>query len=78
MQIKTILNRVQKYQSFIYMDFKLKEDKQLKLDITIRPRSNSRPVCSGCGSKCPNLLRPTNFFEEAEKIFRQIGTAYFD
>ena len=47
MQIKTILNRVQKYQSFIYTDFKLTEDKQLKLDITIRPRSNSRPICSG-------------------------------
>jgi len=54
MQIKTILNRVQKHQSFIYTDIKLKEeDEQLKLDITIRPRSNSRPTCSGCGCKRP-------------------------
>ena len=64
MQIKTILNHVQKYQSFIYTDFKLKEDKQLKLDITIRPRSNSRPVCSGCGSKCPGYdTLPVRRFE---------------
>jgi len=53
MQLKTILNRVYKHQSFIYTDFQLKEGKQLKLDITIRPRSNSRPICSGCGRKCP-------------------------
>lgn len=53
MQLKTILNRVQKYQSFIYTDIELKEqDDQLELDIVIRSRSNSRPVCSGCGSKC--------------------------
>ena len=54
MQIKTILNRVQKYQSFVYTDIRLKqEDKQLELEIDIRSRSNSRPVCSGCGRKCP-------------------------
>ena len=54
MQLKTILNRVQKHQSFIYTDIKLKQDKQqLKLDISIRPRSNSRPICSGCGRKRP-------------------------
>ena len=52
MQLKTILNRVHKYQSFIYTDIKLKEEgEQLKLDITIRSRSNSRPICSGCGRK---------------------------
>ena len=64
MQIKTILNRVQKYQSFIYTDFKLKEGKQLKLDITIRPRSNSRAVCSGCGRKRPGYdTLPVRRFE---------------
>jgi len=52
MQLKTILNRVQKHQSFIYTDFQLTEDKQLKLDVTIGPGSNSHPVCSGCGRKC--------------------------
>ncbi len=53
MQLQTILNRVYKHQSFIYTDFQLKEGKQLKLDITIRPRRNSRPICFGCGRKCP-------------------------
>lgn len=53
MQLKTILNRVQKHQSFVYTDMELKErDSQLELNITLRPRSNSRPVCSGCGRKC--------------------------
>ena len=52
MQIKTILNRVQKYQSFIYTDMELKDQgSQLELNITLRPRGNSRPVCSGCGRK---------------------------
>lgn len=64
MQLKTILNRVQKHQSFIYTDFQLKEDKQLKLDINIRPRSNSRPICSGCGRKRPGYdTLPVRRFE---------------
>jgi len=54
MQLKTILNRVHKHQCFVYADVKLKDDKQpMVLDITIRPRGNSRPVCSGCGRRCP-------------------------
>jgi len=64
MQLKTILNRVQKHQSFIYTDIQLKEDKQLKLDITICPRRNSRPICSGCGRKCPGYdTLPVRRFE---------------
>ncbi len=64
MQLKTILNRVQKHQSFIYTDIKLKEGEQLKLDIAIRPRSNSCPVCSDCGRKCPGYdTLPVRRFE---------------
>ena len=64
MQLKTILNRVQKHQSFIYTNIQLKEDTQLKLDITIRPRSNSRPICSGCGRKGPGYdTLPVRRFE---------------
>ena len=64
MQLKTILNRVQKHQSFVYTDIQLKEGKQLKLDITIRPRSNSRPICSGCGRKSPGYdTLPVRRFE---------------
>ncbi len=65
MQIKTLLNRVQKHQSFIYTDIKLKEeDEQLKLDIAIRSRINSRPICSGCGFKRPGYdTLPVRRFE---------------
>jgi len=65
MQLKTILNRVQKYQSFIYTDIKLNEQaQQLELTITLRPRRNSRPVCSGCGRKCSGYDRlPQRRFE---------------
>ena len=65
MQIKTLLNRVQKHQSFIYTDINLKEeDEQLKLDITIRSRINSHPICSGCGCKRPGYdTLPVRRFE---------------
>lgn len=46
MQLKTIVNRVQKHRSFVYTDIQLKEGKEHKGDIAIRPRSNSRPICS--------------------------------
>jgi len=65
MQIKTILNRVQKHQSFIYTDIELKEkNNQLELEVAIRPRSNSRALCSGCGSKCSGYdILPGRRFE---------------
>jgi len=64
MQIKTILNRVQKYQSFIYTEFKLNDAKQPTLDITLEPRRNSRPICSGCGCKRPGYdTLPVRRFE---------------
>jgi transposase len=64
MQLKTILNRVQKHQSFIYTDMELKEQgDQLELNIAIRARSNSRPICSGCDRKRPgyDTLDPRRF-----------------
>jgi transposase len=49
MQLKTILNRVQKQRFFVYGEPSLrKEGGQLVLDVPIYPRANSRPVCSGC------------------------------
>jgi len=52
MQLKTILNRVEKYQSFVYEKIQMIEnDRQLELEIQVRPRRNSRPACSGCGRK---------------------------
>lgn len=65
MQIKTILNRVQKHQSFIYTDIELKEQgKQIELEITLRPRSKSRAICSGCDRKCSSYdTLPVRRFE---------------
>lgn len=54
MQLKTILNRVENFQSFVYTDVKWAEHKkQLAIEVTIKPHKSSRPVCSGCGKKRP-------------------------
>lgn len=50
MQITTILNRVQKFKSFVYGSARFVEtDSGPEIEIDIRPRSNSRPICSCCG-----------------------------
>ncbi len=52
MQLKTILNRVQKYKSFIYTSIKLVEQtKEPELEIELQARKNSQPICSCCGHK---------------------------
>ncbi len=52
MQVKRILNRVQKHQGFVYTEMELvEENSQLVLNVTLEPRRNSRAVCSGCGHK---------------------------
>jgi len=54
MQLKTILNRVHKVQSFVYGKIQMVErDGQLTLDVKVRPRAGSRGTCSGCGKKRP-------------------------
>ena len=50
MQIKTILNRVQKFKSFVYGDIHWVEGTLVPtLEVEMQPRANSRPVCSGYG-----------------------------
>jgi transposase len=51
MQVKTILNRIQRYPGFVYGPVRMSGGtwrRRLKLEVTIRPRRRSRPVCSGC------------------------------
>ncbi|MBL7009438.1 MAG: ISL3 family transposase [Planctomycetes bacterium] len=48
MQLKTILNRIEKHPSFVYGDPIFEGD---ALVVSIRPRANSRAVCSGCGQR---------------------------
>jgi transposase len=54
MQIKTILNRVQKFKSFVYGAVHWLEDAPVPtIEVEIQPRSNSRPICSVCGCNRP-------------------------
>jgi hypothetical protein len=49
MQLKTILNRVEKYKSFVYGEVKLlKEGDDLRIEVKIEARANGRALCSGC------------------------------
>jgi len=54
MQVKSILNRIQIHKGFVYGQVRLLElSKPLALEIEIRARKGSRPVCSGCGKAGP-------------------------
>jgi len=66
MRIQTILNRVQKFQSFIYGEARWTTvSGRAALEVALRPRANSRPICSGCGRKGPGYdrlsVRPYEF-----------------
>lgn len=53
MQVKTILNRIEKQPGFVYDRCEMRQDDRLTLEITLRPRRGSRPICSGCGRRGP-------------------------
>lgn len=54
MQIKAILNRVQKYKSFVYGKVSWVDNAAVPtFEVEIKPRLNSRPICSCCGYKRP-------------------------
>ena len=54
MQLKTILNRVQKFKSFVYGKAQWSESNgTTAIVIEIVARANSRPICSGCGRRRP-------------------------
>ncbi len=54
MQLKTILNRVQKIKSFVYGAVRwIEEDKEPAIEIEVRRRANSRAECSRCGRRGP-------------------------
>jgi len=54
MQLKTILNRVTNYKSFVVEKVKWAEDSEESvLEVEMRPRANGRPICSGCGQLRP-------------------------
>ena len=52
MQVKTILNRIQKQRGFVYGAVHLEEQiSGLALTIAIAPHGRNRPRCSGCGRR---------------------------
>ncbi|MEO1994541.1 MAG: ISL3 family transposase [Planctomycetaceae bacterium] len=63
MQLKTILNHIEKQKGFVYRSIEWgPEHKSLK--ISIRPRRRSRPVCSGCHRPGPCYdTQPERSFE---------------
>jgi len=59
MQLKTILNRVERYKSFVHRDAKLVEldGGGCLIEILIEPRKNGRAVCSDCRRPAPGYDR---------------------
>jgi transposase len=52
MRIQTILNRVEKFKSFLYSDARLEEQEDgPALVVKVLPRKNGCPHCSGCGRR---------------------------
>lgn len=65
MLLKSILNRIQLHHGFVYGSIRLVEKaKRLLLEIDIRPRKGSRPICSVCGNSGPGYdTLPVRRFE---------------
>ena len=53
MQLKSILNRVQKHPSFVYETVRLVEHPQLSIEVRVRPRAGTRATCSQCRRRAP-------------------------
>lgn len=64
MQLKTILNRVQKHRAFVYGAVRLMQGPRLAIEGEVRARANGRPRCSGCQRRRPGYDRlPARRFE---------------
>jgi len=50
MLLKTILNHVQKFKSFVYGNVRLLDNAgHAEIEVEVLPRANSRPLCGLCG-----------------------------
>ena len=64
MQLKTILNRVEPFKSFVYGKARwLEAAGRPTIEVELQPRRNGRPICSGCGKQRPGYdrLAPRQF-----------------
>ena len=54
MSLKTILNYVEPFKSFVYQEPKLVgSGRRRSIEVAVAARKNGRPICSGCGRKGP-------------------------
>jgi len=57
-QLKTILNHVERHKSFVYQEARWVDPAtKTAIEIPIAPRSNGRAICSGCGQPAPGYDR---------------------
>jgi transposase len=65
MQLKTILNRIEHFKSFVYGKVQWAEGTtRPTLEVTLHARKNGRAICSGCGQPGPGYDRlPERRFE---------------
>ena len=65
MQVKTILNSIFKHKSFVYKEARWSaKSAKREIEIPLFPRSNSKPICSGCHKRRPGYDRlPERRFE---------------
>jgi len=65
MQLKTILNRVEPFKSFVYGKVRWVEGTERPtIEVEVHARKNGRPICSGCGRLGPGYDRlPERRFE---------------
>jgi hypothetical protein len=55
MQVKTFLNRIQKFKSSVYTGVRWVDGPggEPAIEAELRPRANGRARCSGCGCEAP-------------------------
>jgi transposase len=65
MQLKTILNRVESFKSFVYGKVQWVEGtERLTIEVEVHARKNGRPICADCGRPGPGYDRlPERRFE---------------
>jgi hypothetical protein len=63
MELITILNRCHRFPGFVYQQARFSADKKM-IEVTVRPRTGSGAVCSGCHQPAPGYDRlPERRFE---------------
>lgn len=52
MRLKTILNKIEKFKSFVYKQARFGKDKygNERIEVSVYPRKNSKAICSVCGN----------------------------